>query len=137
MATNNEKLLGVILGAGIGGYIANNKHIEDNNNGANYDIWHVIKGVFWGGLSGYGLATFFGSPNDTVNYTHYYKGKRVYEGITYADRFKKRMAEHRRSGKLFTRVVKDKPKPRIEALKLEKENIIRYKPSNNIQLNRK
>lgn len=89
-----------------------------------------------GGISGYGLATIFGTPNDTVNYTHYYKGKRVYEGVTYSDRFKKRMAEHRAKGKNFNRVLKDHPKPRVEAIKLERERIIKYRPVNNIQFNR-
>jgi len=137
MATKNEKLIGLIIGAGIGGYVAYNKQIEQNlQNKEPNNLWLTLKGILVGGISGYGLATIFGSPNDTVNYTHYYKGKRVYEGITYSNRFKKRMTEHKNNGKLFSRVVKDLPKPRIEALKLEKERIIKYKPVNNIVHNR-
>lgn len=138
MATKKEKLVGLMLGAGIGGYVAYNKQIEqDLQNKEPNSIWHTLKGVLVGGISGYGLATIFGSPNDTVNYTHYFKGKRVYEGITYSDRFNKRMAEHKADGKLFSRVVKDAPKPRIEALKLEKERIKTFRPINNIQHNNK
>jgi hypothetical protein len=136
MATKNEKLLGTLLGASLGGIIASKHQAEQNNNTEEpYDIWYTLKGVFLGGISGYGLASIFGSPNDTVNYTHFLKGKRVYEGITYADRFNKRMREHKANGKLFTKVIKDLPKPRIEALKLEKARIIKYRPINNIQHN--
>lgn len=138
MATKNEKIVCAILGIGIGVYIADSKEPkEESNNNFNNSLWHILKGAFWGGLSGYGLAMIFGSPNDTINYTHYYNGKRVYEGITYKDRFEKRMKEHIANGKIFTKVVKDKPKPRVEAIKLEKENIIKYKPINNIQFNKK
>lgn len=137
MATKKEKVIATLIGAGLGGFIASNRqsNINEGTENAN-DIWHTLKGVLLGGISGYGLATIFGSPNDTVNYTHYLKSKRVYEGITYSDRFKKRMVEHKANGKLFTRVIKDNPKPRIEALKLEKERIIKYKPVNNIHYNR-
>ena len=128
MATKNEKLIGTLLGVGIGGFIAKSQQKNEEIN-----VWLTLKGILLGGISGYGLAAIFGSPNDTVNYTHYFKGKRVYEGITYTDRFKKRMAEHKASGKLFTRVVIDKP--RIEALKLEKERIKAFLPVNNIQHN--
>ena len=70
-----------------------------------------------------------------MNYTHFHKGKRVYEGITYSDRFPKRMKEHKADGKIFTRVVKDEPKPRVEALELEKVRIKNFRPINNIQHN--
>lgn len=136
MATKKEKLIGALLGVGIGGFIASNQQpkTKDNIEGLN-NIWHTLKGVLLGGISGYGLATIFGSPNDTVNYTHYFKGKRVYEGITYSDRFKNRMSEHKANGKQFTRVVKDGPKPRVEALELERERIKTFRPINNIQHN--
>lgn len=135
MATKNEKIYGSIAGAAVGGtgaylWAKNNKKIKDED-----VIWYAIGGILLGALSGYGLACLLGSPNDTVNYTHYNNRKRVYEGITYADRFDTRMAEHKANGKLFTRVVKDAPKPRVEALKLEKERILKYKPINNIQHN--
>jgi len=133
MGTKKEKLIGTLIGAGIGAVIASNQNsTEENLHEEKINYWKTIKGVLLGGISGYGLASIFGSPNDTVNYTHYYKGKRVYEGITYSDRFKDRMSEHKTNGKLFTKVIKDLPKPRCEALKLEKERIIKYRPINNI-----
>lgn len=136
MATKKEKLIGTMIGAGIGGVIAYNQNsTEENLQEEKINYWKTIKGVLLGGISGYGFASIFGSPNDTVNYTHYLKNKRVYEGITYADRFSKRMKEHKANGKLFTRVVKDEPKPRVEALALERERIIKFKPVNNIQFN--
>jgi hypothetical protein len=136
MATKNEKIVGTILGIGIGGFMTYNKQIDQVlQNKESISIAIFIKGLLLGGLGGYSFATIFGSPNDTVNYSHYFKGKRVYEGITHSDRFKKRMTEHRVNGKLFTKVIKDSPKPRSEALKLEKKRIIKYRPMNNIIYN--
>jgi hypothetical protein len=136
MATKKEKIIGTLVGAGIGSFIASNQNsTEGKPQEEKTNYWKTIKGAFLGGLSGYGIASIFGSPNDTVNYTQYLKNKRVYEGITYADRFSKRMKEHKANGKLFTRVVKDEPKPRVEALILEKERIKTFRPINNIQHN--
>lgn len=135
MATKNEKLFGSIAGAAVGGtgvylWAKNNKKIKDED-----VMWYTIRGILLGALSGYGLACLLGSPNNTVNYTHYNNRKRVYEGITYIDRFDVRQAEHRTKGKVFTRVVRDIPKPRVEAMKLEKERILKYRPIYNIQHN--
>jgi hypothetical protein len=133
MATKNEKIVGTILGIGIGGFMTYNKQIDQvSQNKEPISIAIFIKGLLLGGLGGYSFATIFGSPNDTVNYSHYFKGKRVYEGITYEDRFEKRMKEHKRNGKRFTKVIKDSAKPRIEALKIEKERINTFSPINNI-----
>jgi hypothetical protein len=138
MATKNEKIAGTILGIGIGGFIAYNKQIEKGlQNKESISIPFFLKGLFLGGLGGYSFASIFGSPNDTVNYSHYFKGKRVYEGITYEDRFENRMKEHKRNGKRFTKVIKDSAKPRIEALKIEKERINTFSPINNILHNNK
>lgn len=135
MATKSEKIFGSIVGAAVGGtgiylWAKNNKKIKDED-----IIWYAIGGLLLGVLSGYSLACLLGSPNNTVNYTHYNNRKRVYEGITYVDRFDVRQVEHRTNGKVFTRVVRDVPKPRVEALKLEKERILKYKPIYNIQHN--
>lgn len=133
MATRNEKVICSVLGL-VTGAILGNEYLK-NNNLHNEDRWkYIIGGGIGGSVTGYSLACLLRS-NDTVNYTHFNKGKRVYEGITYADRFDTRMAEHKLSGKIFTRVVKDAPKPRIIALKLEKERILKYKPENNIHHN--
>lgn len=136
MATKGEKIVGSILGAATGGGVAycwanNNDNIEDDD-----IIWYTLGGMVLGALSGYALACLLGSSNNTVNYTQYNKRKRVYDGVTYTDRFDTRMAEHRADGKVFTRVVKDNPKPRVEALKLEKTLIKKYKPEYNIQHNK-
>ena len=47
------------------------------------------------------------------------------------------MKEHKRNGKRFTKVIKDSAKPRIEALKIEKERINTFSPINNILHNNK
>ncbi|MBV7268116.1 hypothetical protein [Winogradskyella luteola] len=134
MATKNEKIFGLLIGGFAGGIYA---YIEKTkNNKEKVLLFEILPSVFFGSTCGYSLMYLFGSPDNTINYTHFYKGKRVYEGITYADRFQKRMTEHRKNGKIFSRVIKDNPKPRIEALKLEKERIIKYKPINNIQFNK-
>ncbi len=134
MATRNEKIVGSLIGFIIGAILGNERFKSQNL--PDEERWKcLLGGGVLGTASGYGLASVFGSPNNTVNYTHYNKRKRVYEGITYADRFEQRMAEHKSDGKVFTRVIKDYPKPRVEALKLERERIIRFNPVNNIQHN--
>lgn len=135
MATKNEKIIGSAIGVILGGILAHKWARKQENIEADNIIWYTLGGSLLGGIGSYGLTCLFGSPNDTVNYTHFHKGKRVYEGVTYAGRFDTRMAEHKANGKVFTRVVKDTPKPRVEALKLEKERILKYKPINNIQHN--
>ena len=132
MATIKEKKIGTLIGAGLGGFLAYDLAIKQKNENI---FSNILKGVLYGMIGGYGITSLIGSPNNTVNYTHFNKGKAVYEGITYADRFDARMAEHRANGRVFTRVKKDNPKPRSEALKLEKERILKYKPINNIQHN--
>ena len=134
MATKNEKIICSVLGL-ITGAILGNEYFEKNNLPKEERWKYILGGGLAGTATGYCLACLLGSPNNTVNYTHYDKGKRVYEGITYADRFDTRMSEHRASGKVFSRVIKDAPKPRVEALRLEKELILKYKPINNIQHN--
>ena len=134
MATKNEKILGTLIGFVVGA-ILGNERFKSQNLPDNERWKYLLGGGTLGLVSGYGLANAFGSPNNTVNYTHFYRGKRVYEGVTYADRFEKRMSEHKANGKVFTSVIKDHPKPRVEALKLEKERIIRFNPVNNIQHN--
>jgi len=136
MATKNEKILGKIGGVGIGAYLTYQWANKQEDIKQENVFLYALGGGILGGLGGNLLTSIFGTPNDTINYTHFHKGKRVYEGITYSDRFKKRMSEHKANGKLFTRVVKDNPKPRLEALKLEKERIKKYNPINNIQHNK-
>ncbi len=73
---------------------------------------------------------------NTVNYTLYNKGKRVYDGITKVSRRGIRMAEHRVSGKKFDRVrFSPEPTYRSSALELEEMRIRQYKPMYNIQHN--
>jgi len=135
MATRNEKIVISLIGCVIGVILGNERFKSQNL--PDEDRWrYLLGGGLIGTASGYGLASVFGSPNDTVNYSHYNKGKHVYEGITFAHRFEKRMAEHKASGKVFTSVIKDQAKPRVEALKLEKKRIIRFNPINNIQHNK-
>ena len=135
MATKNEKIIGTLISVGIGGYLAHKWATDQDDIKEENIIWYTLGGILLGGIGGYGISCLLGSPNNTVNYTHYNKGKRVYEGITYAERFDARMVEHKANGKVFTRVVKDSPKPRVEALQLEKQRILKYKPINNVQHN--
>ena len=135
MATKIEKTIGTTLGLLIGGYLAHNwaknqEDIKDEN-----ILWYALGGAFLGGFSGYGLACLLGSANDTVNYQLYNGNKRVYHGITFEDRAHIRKAEHIKVGKQFTKMKIDKPKPRVEALELEKILIQKDKPLYNIQHN--
>lgn len=95
--------------------------------------WRWSRSFYW--WIWYGLACFFGSPNDTVNYQLFNGKNRIYHGVTFEDRAKFRKSEHIRKGKVFTRMVIDDPKPRIEALELEKTLIKKHKPIYNIQYN--
>jgi hypothetical protein len=137
MATKNEKILGTLLGAGLGGIIASKHQAKQKNDiGEPYDLWYMLKGVFLVGISGYGLASIFGSPNNTVNYSLYNGNKRVYDGITFNHRIASRELEHIKSGKMFTKMVIDNPKPRTDAIRLEKKLIKKHRPIYNIQYNK-
>lgn len=134
MATKNEKIIstviGTTLGALVGYIIAESKDVKP------VDRWqYILGGAVVGGLGGLFLASIFGSKNDTVNYQLYNGKKLVYYGITYDSRINSREKEHVSSGKIFTRMVVDAPKPREEALALEKNLIRRDRPFYNIQHN--
>lgn len=86
-----------------------------------------------GGLGfGYSATT---EAIDTVNYTKYHKGKRVYDGVTTVERMDIRPMEHRRNGMKFDKVVFSAPKTRSEALDLERYRIKRFKGEYNIHHN--
>lgn len=72
---------------------------------------------------------------DTVNYTLLKRGKSVYEGITKADRLDMRIAEHKRSGKIFDEVLFDAAKPRHFARVRERRSIRQRRPRYNVQHN--
>jgi hypothetical protein len=64
--------------------------------------------------------------DDTVNYTLYYKGKKVYHGISYEDCFQERINQHERAGIIrFDYCEYDYPKTRTTALALERKRINR------------
>jgi len=87
-------------------------------------------------LAGLGLISFDASQKNTVHYTLYRDGKRVYDGITKESRRAIRMAEHRASGKKFDRVrFSQEATYRNEALEREERLIKRHKPEYNIQHN--
>ncbi|MGZ4856838.1 MAG: hypothetical protein ACXVZU_00535 [Methanobacteriaceae archaeon] len=54
----------------------------------------MVRGALLGAAGGYGVACLFGEANDTVNYSCFHNGKRVYEGICYEDRKDTRVIEH-------------------------------------------
>lgn len=93
-----------------------------------YQLVATVLGFFLG----WKAAQRFGSANTTVNYTLYRGRKRVYEGITYFKRFPKRMQEHRKAGKRFTHVRIGRPRPRKEALSIERKRIKRFRPRYNV-----
>jgi len=126
MATKKQKKWGTILGAIAGGIITyrNTKGEEDR-------FLEVLAGIAAGAAGGYVLANAFG-PDDTVNYSCFHKKERVYEGICYDDRRDLRIIEHKANGKIITKVRFDKPKPRSEAVLLEKSRIKRHRPKYNI-----
>jgi hypothetical protein len=136
MATKNQKIIGLILGAVMGGVIANRKAIKNKKTDSER-LNKVMYGGIIGSLSGYGLSVLFGSSNDTVNYQLLRGKKGVYHGITYKERFETRKLEHIKTGKKFTSFTVGKAIPRVDALQLEKQLIIKDKPVYNIQHNKK
>ncbi len=134
MATRNEQIIGASLGLLVGAIIG--YQYSKNNEVREEERWkYSLAGGIVGAFGGYAIATFIGSPNDTVNYKLINGRKRVYDGITYEDRIDARMTEHLKSGKRFTRMIVDKAIPRLEALQLEKLLIKKHKPLYNIQHN--
>ncbi len=135
MATAGEKIVGGVLGAGLG-YLVSSSLVNDNPNlsQGQKDGWNIF-GVILGAFAGVGVANLVGTNFDTVNYTYYNKGERVYDGITYEHRVDIRPAEHRAQGKVFDRIVMDQAKPRQAAIKLETNRIKRFRPKYNIQHN--
>ena len=135
MATKNEKAFGLIGGIFIG-FLSGKSYLKNHGNIQENDKWkYLLVSSLGGGLIGYSISSVFGSPNNTVNYSLYNGKKRVYDGITFEDRIGSRKLEHIKSGKKFTKMLYDNAKPRIEALKLEKKLIKKYKPIYNIQHN--
>lgn len=59
----------------------------------------------------------------------------IINGITFEHRVDSRMKEHAKDGKVFDKVIVDKPKPRSTALELEKKRIKLHKPNYNIHHN--
>jgi hypothetical protein len=79
------------------------------------------------------LNKIFSEPKDTVNYTLYYKGKKVYHGISYEDCFQGRIDQHERTGIIkFDDCVYDYPKTRTAALALERKRINRDQTRYNV-----
>jgi hypothetical protein len=140
MATKNEKIFGVIAGTAVGLILANRHAKKNGLSGVEKRKCQFI-GFSSGGFAGYGISNLLGSPDNTVNYFLQNKIKNkivhVYDGITFERRINKRMNEHLRDRKIFTEMVYDKPKPRVETIKLEKKLIIENKGFYNKQHNSK
>jgi len=140
MATKREKtgftIAGILIGAAIN---VGRKYNKAKKVGKEYSfIDGVLDGAIGGtvgGVAGRLGAEVFGSPNDTVNYQLFDKRKHVYDGISNKNRVNTRMSEHNASGKQFTRFSFDDPKPRVEALNLERELIMQRRGKYNIQHN--
>lgn len=140
MATKNEKIATTLIGGTIGLILGNNYAKEHNLTGMDR-MKSLLMGASGGSVSGYALSLIFGSPNNTVNYALLNERRKksnqlVYHGITDENRKIERPKEHIRDGKKFTKVIYDVPKPRKEALKLEKVLIIKDRPLYNIQHNK-
>jgi hypothetical protein len=132
MATKNETSIFSWLGAGLNVLVGYNEAKKVNQP---FTFGHVLARGALGAIGGAVVAEIVGEPSDTVNYTHYHKGKVVYHGVTYEDRLDKRTDEHRKSGKKFDKVVFSEPKPRSEAFAHERKMINKHRPKNNIHHN--
>ena len=76
-----------------------------------------------------------GDEDDTVNYTLFHRGRKVYHGICYEDRVYARLNEHRRRGLRFDDHSVSKAKRRVKAMDLERNRIRRDGTMFNIQHN--
>lgn len=126
-----DRLAATVIGAGIGHLIGSNHGETEEERKLN-----AKKGRWIGGSLAFGGSFLMEEKADTVNYTLYHKGVRVYDGLTSEDRLEKRVAEHKRDGKLFDEVQYDGPVDKERAIKLEQYRIKRFKPQYNIHHNR-
>ena len=143
MATVKQNTIAASIGGTVGiaaGMLIH--HCKQNKRNAreaaehSNDIWiNTVVGLLLGVLIGLLLAKRFGSKNDTYNYSLYYKGEHVYEGITGVKRLCTRIKEHERDGKKFDRIAKSRPKPRVEAVADEAIQIRKSNPKYNKQHN--
>ena len=78
------------------------------------------------------LDSILSNKNNTVNYVLKDRGRKVYHGVVFEDRLDTRIYEHECSGKKFDECVYDDPKPREEALRLEKKRIKRDRTKYNV-----
>lgn len=134
MASRKEKKICMSIGILVALFRATN-YCEENNTPSDEKWIYLLGAGIGGGLAGYIVAQIFGAPNDTINYSLFKKGQLVYHGITYDDRLHTRTNEHLRRGLQFDRVLKDKPKSRIDAILLERKRIKRDLPLYNIKHN--
>lgn len=94
------------------------------------------KGIMASAFTALGILIYDALQRNTLNYTLFDKGRRVYEGITLESRKMRRISEHRTSGKRFDLVrFSLEPTYRSDALDLEESRIRQYKPKYNIQHN--
>ncbi len=101
------------------------------NNQFNQQQAAIRAGLFLAGILL--LNKIFSEPKDTVNYTLYYNGKKVYHGISYEDCFQGRIDQHECAGIIkFDDCVYDHPKTRTAALALERKRINRDQTRYNI-----
>ena|ERR1700752_3998881 len=141
MATKSERSGFIIAGLllfGIGNVILKYQRASEENKEYSFEdgLGDFFKGCLLGAPVGLIASEMLGSPNDTVNYKQYHKGKIVYTGIAYEHRKDAREIEHKADGKIFSKMTFDEPKPRVEAMELEKKLIKQHKPKYNIHHNR-
>ena len=106
--------------------------MDQNNNNINWKGLFTFGAVLFGA---YALSNDNSEEEDTINYRLKHRGKIVYEGICYEDRYFARMAEHRRNGLKFDSHSRSKRKPRSLALDHEESRIRRNKPRYNAHHN--
>ena len=92
----------------------------------------ILGGIYVGAKI---LDGFSGEEHDTINYTLWYRGKKVYHGVCYIDRLEARINEHALSGKKFDKYTYGTAKPRSRALNVERKKIYRDIPKYNIHHN--
>jgi hypothetical protein len=114
----------VIGGIILGKIIANTPEEKEN-----YPLIGAMLGLF------FGITIISTLEKDTVNYTLYKNGKRVYEGITFKKRLSQRLFEHTCDGKVFDKSKSTIPRVRSEASQIEMRRIKKFTPKYNVHHN--
>ncbi|MEM7037229.1 MAG: hypothetical protein AAF570_09640 [Bacteroidota bacterium] len=137
MATRIQKRQGVLIGGMLAGAAAVQAKVPERvaEWQPTEQAWVVAAmatAILVGAVIGFWLVQRLGARDDTVVYMLRRRGRIVYVGVAYARRMEGRIAEHRRSGKVFDRVDIGRARPRKEALQIEARKIRSLQPRYNV-----